>query len=166
MTITHAGDELQWAYRGMSAPLLHRHYDTFELPEAPNRLLPDRLAISFSIDREGNIASLSAPFEPLVQDIVFTRVASGDCMDPAFRKACTGTFSRPMMRIEVAQDNDGQLIATVANQPTYRLRPYQGGTFAIVELVGFRMEFCRGPDGMVDELIFHQPNGTFPARRA
>jgi hypothetical protein len=70
------------------------------------------------------------------------------------------------MRIEVAQDNDGQLIATVANQPTYRLRPYQGGTFAIVELVGFRMEFCRGPDGMVDELIFHQPNGTFPARRA
>ena len=56
MTITHAGDELHWAYRGMSEPLAHRHYDTFELPEAPGRLLPDRLAISFSTDREGNIA--------------------------------------------------------------------------------------------------------------
>ena len=56
MSITHAGEELQWAYRGMSAPLAHRHYDTFELPEAPERLLPDRLAISFGADREGNIS--------------------------------------------------------------------------------------------------------------
>ena len=165
ITITHADDELIWEYRGMSAPLAHRHYDTFELPEAPDRLLPDRLAISFSIDREGNIASLSAPFEPLVQDIVFTRIAGGDCMDQAFRKACTGTFSRPMTTIVVAQDNDGQLVVTVASQPTYKLRPYQGRTFAIVELVGFRVEFRSSPDGAVDELIFHQPNGAFLARR-
>jgi hypothetical protein len=60
----------------MSAPLAHRHYETFELPEASDRLLPDRLAISFFTDREGNIASLAAPFEPLVKDIVFTRVAA------------------------------------------------------------------------------------------
>ena len=69
ITITHAEGKLNWAYRGMSEPLAHRHYDTFELPEAPGRLLPDGLAISFSTDREGNIASLAAPFEPLVKDI-------------------------------------------------------------------------------------------------
>ena len=57
ITITHAEGKLIWAYRGMSEPLAHRHYDTFELPEAPDRLLLDRLAISFSTDREGNIAS-------------------------------------------------------------------------------------------------------------
>jgi len=73
MTITHAEGKLSWAYRGMSASLAHRHYDTFELPEAPDRLLPDRLAISFSTDRDGDIVSLAAPFEPLVKDIVFTR---------------------------------------------------------------------------------------------
>jgi hypothetical protein len=28
-------------------PLAHRHYDTFELPKAAGRLLPDRLAIPF-----------------------------------------------------------------------------------------------------------------------
>jgi CubicO group peptidase (beta-lactamase class C family) len=76
ITITHAEGKLNWAYRGMSEPLAHRHYDTFELPEAPDRLLPDRLTISFSTDREGNIASLAAPFEPLVKDIVFTRITS------------------------------------------------------------------------------------------
>jgi hypothetical protein len=93
ITIAHAEGKLNWEYRGMSKPLAHRHYDTFELPEAPGRLLPDRLAISFSTEREGNIASLAAPFEPLVKDIVFTRVAGDDCMEPAFRQRCTGTFS-------------------------------------------------------------------------
>src|SRR5215470_7019851 len=34
--------KLNWAYRGTSEPLAHRHYDTFELPEAPHCLLPDR----------------------------------------------------------------------------------------------------------------------------
>jgi len=129
ITITHAGDELHWAYRGMSEPLAHRHYDTFELPEAPGRLLPDRLAISFFTDREGNIASLAAPFEPLVKDIVFTRIPAGDSVDPAFRQHGIGTYSYGPTNIVVGQDNDGQLKLTIGSQPTYKLRPYQSRTF-------------------------------------
>jgi CubicO group peptidase (beta-lactamase class C family) len=166
MTIVHADDKLEWTYRGMAGPLAHRHYDTFELPQAAGRLFPDRLPISFSTDREGSIASLSAPLEPLVKDIVFSRIAGGDCTDPAFRQRCTGTFTRAVGNIVVAQDSDGQLTVTVANQPTYTLSPYHGRTFAIVELVGFRVEFRAGEDGAVNELIFHQPNGMFLAQRA
>src|SRR6516162_4271055 len=125
IAITHAEGQLNWAYRGMSEPLAHRHYDTFELPEAPDRLLPDRLAISFSTDREGDIASLAAPFEPLVKDIVFTRIPSGDCTNPAFRQHCTGSFSHGGTTAVVGQDNDGQLTLTVGSQPTYKLRPYR-----------------------------------------
>ena len=65
----------------------------------------------------------------------------------------------------VAQDNDGQLTMTVGSQPTSKLHPYQGRTFAIGDLDGYRAEFRRGADGAVDELIFHQPNGMFVARR-
>ena len=172
ITITHVGGKLNWAYRGMSEPLAHRHYDTFELPEAPAESLlaalqPNQFTISFSSDREGNLASLAVPFEPLVNDIVFTRLAGGDCTNPAFRQHCTGTFiSLGVTTVVVGQDNDGQLTLTVGSQPTYKLRPYQGQTFVIVELEGFRVEFHLGPDGEVDELIFHQPNGTFVARRA
>jgi hypothetical protein len=46
------------------------------------------------------------------------------------------------------------------------LLPYQAQTFAMAGLEGFRVEFRRGPGEAVDELIFHQPNGTFAARRA
>ena len=166
MTIRHAEGKLHWAYRGLSEPLGHRHYDMFELPEASGRLLPDRLAISFSTDREGNIASLAAPFEPLVKDIVFTRVPAGDCMTPAFRQRCIGTFSRGATTVAVGQDNDGHLTLTVGSEPPHKLRPYQGRTFDMVELEGFRVEFHLGPNGEADELIFHLPNGTFVARRA
>jgi len=172
ITITHAEGKLNWAYRGMSEPLAHRHYDTFELPEALAgsllaALQPNRFTISFSSDREGNVASLAIPFEPLVKDIVFTRLAGGDCTNAAFRQHCTGTFiSQGATTVVVGQDNDGELTLTVARQPTYKLRPYQSRTFVIDELEGFRVEFHLGPDGEVDELIFHQPNGTFVARRA
>jgi hypothetical protein len=167
ITITHAEGKLNWAYRGMSAQLAHRHYDTFELPEAhPGRLSPDQLAISFSTDREGNIASLAAPFEPLVKDIVFSRLAAGDCTSAAFRQLCTGTFNQGITTVVIGQDNDGQLTLTVGSQPTRKLRPYQDRTFLIDGLEGFRVEFHRGADGKVNELIFHQPNGTFLAGRA
>jgi hypothetical protein len=165
IAITQAGDALHWAYRGMSATLEHRHYDTFDLPEAPERLLPDRLPISFATDREGNIARLSAPLEPLVTDIVFERVASGACTDAAFRESCTGVFRHGSVTNVVAQDAEAQLTLSPASQPTYRLRPFRDGIFIIMELPGFRVEFRRSTDGAVDELIFHQPNGTFLAQR-
>jgi hypothetical protein len=66
----------------------------------------------------------------------------------------------------VGQDKDGQLTLTVGSQPASKLLPYQARTFALAELEGFRVEFCRGPDGATDELIFYQPNDTFVARRA
>jgi CubicO group peptidase (beta-lactamase class C family) len=170
ITITHAEGKLHWAFRGMSELLAHRHYDTFELPEAPESpggLLPGQLAISFSIDREGSIASLAAPFEPLVKDIVFTRLAGGDCTNPAFRQHCIGTYSlHGVTTVVVAQNNDGQLTLTVGSQPTYKLRPYQSRTFVIDQLEGFRVEFHLGPDGEVGELFFHQANGSVVARRA
>jgi hypothetical protein len=81
ITITHAEGILIWAYRGMSEALMHRHYDTFELPEAPEApggpaTRPARNLIFHRPRRE--IASLAVPFEPFVKDIVFTHTATGD----------------------------------------------------------------------------------------
>jgi hypothetical protein len=35
MTIAAGASWLSWSWRGMAATLEHRHYETFELPEAP-----------------------------------------------------------------------------------------------------------------------------------
>ena len=165
MTITAADDSLHWAYRIFSGPLAHRHYETFETPQLPHDLNPDRLAISFSTDRDGNVASLSAQLEPMVADIVFMRAPGGDCMDAGFREACAGRWRHGSIIHVVSLQADGQLTLKPDYQPLYHLRPYQGGIFSIIELEGFRVEFRRGATGSVDELVFHQPNGTFIAHR-
>jgi hypothetical protein len=64
----------------------------------------------------------------------------------------------------VTLEAQGQLVLKADNQPAYRLAPYHGQIFRIVELEGFAVEFrCEGTS--IDEAIFYQPNGTFVARR-
>jgi len=164
MSIKEQNGDLHWSWRGMIAAMAHRHYETFELPEYQDRLLPDRLAITFLTDREGNIVSLSAPLEPMVKDIVFARLAAGDCTDAAFRARCVGIFKSGPTTHRVTLGVEGQLVLKPDNQPAYRLAPHHERRFRIVELEGFAVEF-RGAGEIIDELMFHQPNGTFVAQR-
>jgi hypothetical protein len=93
ITIIHAEGNLHWVYRGISEPLSIGTTIRLSCPRRPARLLPDRLAISFSTDRRGKIASLPAPFEPLVKHNVFACIPGGHCTSPAFRHHCTRRFS-------------------------------------------------------------------------
>src|SRR5713101_2375906 len=163
MSIRAEGGALHWSWRGMGAIMAHRHYETFELPEAKDRLLPDQLAITFLTDREGNVVSLSAPLEPMVKDIVFARLAAGECTDAGFRARCVGRYKRGMTTHDVTLNPDGRLVLRADNQPAYRLVPLQGRRFHIAELEGYSVVFSG--DATIDELIFHQPNGTFVAAR-
>jgi CubicO group peptidase (beta-lactamase class C family) len=163
MSIRAEGGALHWSWRGMGAIMAHRHYETFELPEAKDRLLPDQLAITFLTDREGNVVSLSAPLEPMVKDIVFARLAAGECTDAGFRARCVGRYKSGMTTHDVTLNPDGRLVLRPDNQPAYRLVPLQDRRFRIAELEGHSVEF-RG-DATIDELTFHQPNGTFVAAR-
>jgi hypothetical protein len=166
VVITQDGDRLHWAWRGTKARLAHRHYDSFQLPYVYGELNPDELVVTFATDRDGNITSLSVQLEPLVADIVFTRAASGECVEPAFRAACVGQYVRGEATHVVSEDAEGQLTLKIPFQPLYHLRPYQGATFAIAQLDGYRIEFRRDPAGTIHELMYHQPNGTFVAKRA
>jgi CubicO group peptidase (beta-lactamase class C family) len=164
MSVREQDGALHWSWRGMFAPMNHRHYETFELAEVPDRLSPDLLAITFLTDRNGNIVSLSTPLEPMVKDIVFARLAAGDCLDIAFRRRCAGDYKGGALTHRVTLDEEGHLLLKPDNQPAYRLAPEQGRRFRIVELTGFAVEF-RGDGEIVDEVVFHQPNGTFTAKR-
>jgi hypothetical protein len=102
----------------------------------------------------------------MVADFVFMRVPSGDCMDVSYREACVGRYRHGSITHVVSLQADGQLTLKPDYQPLYHLRPYQGAIFSIVELEGFRVEFRRGSASSADELVFHQPNGTFVAQRS
>ncbi|NUR14057.1 MAG: beta-lactamase family protein [Bradyrhizobium sp.] len=164
ISIREQNGVLHWSWRGMGAPLSHRHFDTFVTPEIIGKLHPDNLPITFQTDREGNIVHLSAPLEPMVKDIVFERRAAGDCMDPVFRERCAGHFKSGGVNHNVTLDTEGRLILKTDFQPAYRLEPQQHRRFRIVELDGFAIEF-RGEHDGIDQIVFHQPNGVFVADR-
>jgi CubicO group peptidase (beta-lactamase class C family) len=164
MSVREQDGALHWSWRGLFAQMGHRHYETFELPEVQDRLVPHKLPITFLTNRDGNIVSLSAPLEPAVKDIIFARSAAGECTDAAFRGRCVGLFKGGALTHRVALDEEGRLTLKPDNQPAYRLVPEQGRRFRIVELDGYAVEF-RGGGDLIDEVIFHQPNGTSIAKR-
>ena len=164
ISIREQDGALHWSWRGMGAPLAHRHFETFVTPEIIDKLHPDNLPLTFLTDRDGNIVSLSVPLEPMVKDIVFERRAAGDCLDPAFRARCVGHFRSGAVTHRVTLDGEGRLILKSDYQPAYRLEPQQGRKFRIAGLEGFAVEF-RGEGDDIGQIIFHQPNGTFVADR-
>ncbi len=70
MTVELDGDGLALRYNSFAGPLRHHHYDVFEFNV---ELIDERYRLVFATDVAGELVSLSAPLEPTVPDIVFTR---------------------------------------------------------------------------------------------
>jgi CubicO group peptidase (beta-lactamase class C family) len=166
MVIAVKDGNLRWSWRGITSDLAHRHYDVFELPERPGQPFPDLLTITFGCDEGGIVDQLSTPLEPLVPDIGFGRVPGGELPHPRFAAACVGTYRDGPRQHVIALDADGNLTVASAGEPARRLLPYYGNIFAIAGLEGFHVEFLRQKSGMVTEILFQEPDGTFIAQRS
>ena len=165
MTITVQDGALKWHYRDRGGDLAHRHYDIFEIPGDWGIFSLGRRTVTFGYDREGRINRLSAPLEPKVADIVFARAPSGDALDAVFRNACVGIYQTIGSQHVVACSADQQLTLSTDGRPAHHLVPYRDRVFTIKGQDEQRIEFERGSGDTVDAIIFHQPDGTFPARR-
>ena len=165
ITIEIQDGDLRWHYRSRTGDLSHRHYDIFEIPGRWGIFSLGKRTLTFGYDREGRINRLSALLEPKVADIVFARAPSGDALDAAFRTACAGTYQSGGPKYVVACTCDHQLTLSTDGQPVYHLVPYRDRVFAIKGQDEHRIEFERGSSDTVDFIIFHQPDGTFLARR-
>lgn len=67
------GGALRATFNSMSAPLVHFHYDVFEVAEDP-LIAFGELKVMFQYNKKGEIDRLLVPFEPNVDDVVFMRV--------------------------------------------------------------------------------------------
>lgn len=143
-------------------PLVHHHYDVFQIPEDADTLAAGEL-FQFHIDKKGDIHSVSAALEPALQeDIVFVRAA--EKISSAVLRTLTGEYVLNGMPVTVALAGDS-LRLTVPGQPQYELVPTQGLTFDIKGMAGFSVEFKKDDTGKVTAAVFHQPNGVFTATR-
>jgi len=160
--ITLEDERLHVAYNGMTAPLTHWHYDTFQADEDDAQL--DGTKAQFRMDDTGAITELLVAMEAALPPIVFERMAEDRLSDPEFLAQFVGVYNMASQVITV-ELRDATLFGTVTGQSTFELAPKGGTTFTIVGAEGFNVEFLIEEDGTVSAARFHQPNGVFDAVR-
>lgn len=75
------GDRLEFTFNKITTPLKHWHYDTFDGGKVKDNTF-EGMKFTLQTDASGFIASVSAPFEPPVKEIVFTRKPDARSFDP------------------------------------------------------------------------------------
>ncbi len=146
----------------LSFTVEHYHYDVFEIVLSAFDM---RAKISFTTDVQGNIASLSAPLEPSVKEIVFTRVADRTLSDKATLERYAGVYELQGLRVIISLAGEDRLTLTVPGQPVQELVPYRGTTFHLAGVTGVSVEFIRDEQGAVTSAELNQGGALFTMKR-
>jgi CubicO group peptidase (beta-lactamase class C family) len=153
---------LRLSYGSFDLPLAHYHYEVFEGEYEP---LEMKLKAAFALDQDGSVASLALPLEPSVKPIVFARRPSQAMTQPGFLARLTGDYEVMGVTAAVSIQGSDSLIVTLPGQPPFELVPAEGARFHVKGLSGFAVEFKLDGDGAAVEAVFHQPNGSYAAKR-
>ena len=164
VSVIKDGDGLKLKTPVAEGPLSHYHYDVFELKAM---ILGDEMKskVAFTTDLKGNIAGLSVQMEPSAKDIVFTRTADKGMMEKGFLEKFVGTYILTGAEVKVVLQEGKGLVLNVPGQQDFELVPYRGTEFNLKGLPGYSVEFKLDAAGAVTEMISHQPNGTFTAKK-
>lgn len=161
--VEQVGAQLKVNYGHLDTALNHFHYDSFEFITEPTS--QSKMRLRFETDAEGEIASLSAPMEPLVAPIVFTRVADPRMREQSFLKTLTGKYTLGNAVFDVVLREDGALLLTQSSGQTLELQPLRGSTFRVKDRAGWSLEFKRAQDSAVSEAVLHVPGASSILKR-
>lgn len=162
LSVSKNGNVLKAKHNGMEFVMSHYHYDVFELKEETFGLA---LKATFGMDIKGNIVTVSVPFEPTVKEIVFTLLPEKKLTERSFLVKLCGSYELQGQLLTIQIKGENTLVVTLPGQPPMELVPYKGTEFNIKGVPGYSVEFKPNAAGEVTEAVFHQPNGTFTAKK-
>lgn len=155
--IGRTGEALSVSYNGLTAPLEHWHYETFNAQKGDDPTL-ENTKLTFVTDVNGTVSSLSVIMDPLVPATTFAKKADAKLSDPAFLKPFTGSYELGPQIIDVSLHGN-QLVMTLTGQPPYTLDPALEDWFELKGLNGYRVKFD------AKSLTLSQPDGVYTAKR-
>jgi len=161
-SIKKESDQLKGVYNSISFDMEHYHYDIFKME---NEFLEIEAKLSFFTDNKGNVGSLAVQMEPMVKDIIFTRMPEKEMTEKSFLEKFTGEYVLGEVTVTVSLKGEKTLFLVVPGQPEYELIPYKGTEFNLKNLTGFSIEFIMDESGVVSEAKITQPNGVFTAKK-
>ena len=163
MKIVLNADKLEATFNSIVTPLEHWHYDTFNGGKAKDQTF-ENMKYTFQTDVNGFVASVSAPFEPSVKEIVFAKKPDARLFDPAYLARFSGEYNLLGQTISVSVKGN-VLVANVPGQPQFDLVPGLSGDFAIKQAQVITMHFLMNEQGQVSGLEVRQPGTVLTAKR-
>ena len=160
MTIAYDGDSLSGKFNTFNFSFEHYHYDVFK---TRGEVAFREMKISFASNTKGDIDKLMVQLEPMVDDIVFSRKPSEKLSEKDYLEKFVGEYKLEEMAIKVTFKGD-VLVAMPTGQPTMELDPYKENEFNFKGLQGYSVTFNL-ENGKAIEMVLHQPNGIFTAKR-
>ena len=157
-TVDFQDGKLNFKYHGSGGPLNHYHYDVFQVAEHDLEPL-SKEKIAFQTNLQGDIDSLSVPFETSVKDVVFKRLGDQRMKEKTFLQPLTGSYQRGPATLTVAMKGDHAITLSMPGQPAYDLEPVRGTRFNVKGQNGSMVEF-KG-----DDLVFYQLNNVSVATK-
>jgi CubicO group peptidase (beta-lactamase class C family) len=157
MTIEPDGAAFRLTFNKIGRKLEHYHYDTFQTPADP--LDPfEKMKVQFLTDLDGDISSISAPLQPDVKDIIFTRMPDRQLSQRSFIEPFAGDYEiqGSPQPLKVSLRGENTLIVSVPGQPDYTLIGKRGTTFQLADFTGITIEFKRDATGKVTEAVLNQ----------
>jgi Domain of unknown function (DUF3471)/Beta-lactamase len=151
---------------GIACTLEHWHYEVFNAPKADNdpALADINWKLQFQTNLKGDVDAVSAPLEPTVKPIVFTRRPDRKLSDPDY-----------LMRFEGQYELAGQtatirlqgrvLIFQQAGGPPVELIPDRNDEFNLKRRAGMSLRFVTDAHGQVTEMALNTDDGVFTAKR-
>lgn len=155
---------LEMTYNGISAPLEHWHYETFDCGRDPKDPAFENLKLTFETDVRGDVAGVASALEPAVKDVVFERRPDARLSDPAYLATLVGDYEYHGTPVKVVRDGDG-LVVAISGGPTFHLVPTLGGAYRLAEDSTITCAFVADATGAVTRIDVSRPSGVFTANR-
>ena len=161
--VTMQEGRLEATFNGIHTPLEHWHYDTFSGLRAADPTF-ENMQYTFQTDANGYVARVSAPFEPAVKEIVFTRKPDARLYEAEYLKRFTGTFQLPNAPVTISLKGNA-LTALIPGQPAYDLVPSLSGDFTLKQVQVVSLHFVTDDAGKVAAVELRQPGSVITAKR-
>lgn len=156
-------DRLFFTYNGITTPLEHWHYETFNALKADDPTFVD-MKLNFRTNVNGLVAAVEVPFEPTLEPLIFDKKPDERYYDPSYLQKFEGRYQ--LINQEVVVTLRGKiLMVKLPGQPEYELVPDLGGEFYLKQVKVISVRFKENEKGEVISLEFIQPNGIFEAKR-
>jgi CubicO group peptidase (beta-lactamase class C family) len=163
LKVTLKEGKLEAAFNGITTPLEHWHYDTFNGMKATDSTFED-MKYTFQTDANGYVARIGVPFEAAVNEIVFKKKPDARLYEADYLKRFAGTYMLPGAPVRISLKGNA-LSVIIPGQPPYDLVPSLSGDFTLKQVQIVSMHFVADDKGQVTAAEIRQPGAVITAKR-